>query len=180
MNWFLTAFWIFIAAMLIWEFYDYNRSFDQAQAAAPKQEHYFFYNTNTETQPSPAQGPKSIVNGPDVEQVAYSTKDGVPASGSFTSYITLKNLGTAKAVDVQIMVRPYRGIVLEDFDITMRPDKILDDNDPLSLFGQYVSAPDLAPGESATVTAVFNSRPSITPGNNPKPQILFGTEKANP
>jgi hypothetical protein len=176
MSWLIIVFWIFVATMLIWQFNDYNRSYGQAQAAMPQEDHAFFYNTNTAINPAEASKPKA--DGPDVEQTAFSTEDNVPSPGNFTAHVTLKNIGTAKAVDIQIMVRPYRGIMMGDFDITMHPNTYLDDNDPLSQYGQFVNVPDLAPGESATVDAIFLDHPHLTPGNNPKPQIIFGTEKA--
>jgi hypothetical protein len=178
MNWFITAFWLFVGGMLLWEFHDYNRTVVQTDAAAPKQEHYFFYDTNVDAKPA---GPSQAnVNGPDVEQIGYSTENNVPSTGSFTAHVTLKNLGTAKAVDVQVMVRPYRGIMVQSGEMTDTGNKYLDDNDPLSQYGEWVNVPDLAPGDSATVDTIFTSHANVAPGNNPKPQILFGTEKAKP
>lgn len=176
MNWFITGFWIFIAIMLLWEFHDYNQVAVQTDAAAPKQEHFFFYDTNTDTPPPEAS--KAKVDGADVEQTAFTTEKNVPAAGSFTAHVTVKNLGTAKAVGIQVMVRPYRGIMTVSGEMSDTGNQYLDDNDPLSQFGQWVDVPDLAPGESATVDTIFTSRAGISPGNNPKPQILFGTEKA--
>jgi hypothetical protein len=176
MSWFITVFWVFIATMLIWEFFSYNKNFSQVQAARPQDTHFFFYNTNVDAKPAAASKP--AVAGPDVEQTAFTTENNVPSPGNFTAHITLKNLGTAKAVDVQIMVRPYRGIMVQSGEMSDQGNKYLDDGDPLAQYGQYVSFPDLAPGESATVDAVFLSHPNVDPGNNPKPEIDFGTDKA--
>jgi hypothetical protein len=176
MSWFLTVFWVFIATMLIWEFFSYNKNYSQVQAAQPQDTHFFFYDTNVVAKPAAAGKP--TVDGPDVEQVLYSTEESVPSPGNFTAHVTLKNKGTAKAVDVQIMVRPYRGIMLQSGEVISGQSTYLDESDPLSQYGQFVSFPDLAPGQSASVDVVFPDHPNVTPGNNPKPEIDFGTAKA--
>ena len=93
------------------------------------------------------------------------------------SHITLKNVGSAKAVDIQIRVRPYRGTMTQSGEMSDQGNKYLDENDPLSQYGQFVSVPDLAPGASATIDVVFPDHANVSPGNNPKPEIDFGTEK---
>jgi len=118
----------------------------------------------------------------EVHQVSFWTKGDTPTPGSFTAYFTLKNQGGAKAVGVQIFVRPYRGISLRNTDRRMNsvsPDRLSDD-DPLSQFGQWVGFPDLAPGESSTQSFVFLNRGNVSPGDNPNPQIDFETEKGKP
>ena len=175
MSWFITVFWLFIATMLIWEFFSYNKNYGQTQAALPQDTHFFFYNTNTDAKPAEASTPK--VDGPDVEQTLYSTEDNTPTPGNFTSHITLKNVGSAKAVDIQIRVRPYRGTMTQSGEMSDQGNKYLDENDPLSQYGQFVSVPDLAPGASATIDVVFPDHANVSPGNNPKPEIDFGTEK---
>jgi hypothetical protein len=53
----------------------------------------------------------------------------------------------------------------------------LSDGDPTSQIGQWVTFPDIPPGESRTATAVFLSKQGVNPGANPSPEILFQSEK---
>jgi hypothetical protein len=185
----IIAFWIFIVIMLLWQFYSYNQGLKQKAIDHPQQEHFYFFQTNA-VAPSAAAQPET--NGPDVEQTAYSVEENTPTSVSFTVHVTLKNLGNAKAVGVQVRVRPYRGMRLGDEDVGNSTLRILDENDPLSQFGQWVSFPDLAPGESSTQSVIFLNQGTATPvvpgisatgvpGQAPeklKPEIIFSTEKA--
>ena len=171
----IICFWVFIGGMLLWQFHDFNKSVDEA--AAKQQEHFYFYNTNTSNTPA---APK-VADGPDVQQVSCSVTMNQPGPDSFTCNVTLKNLGNAKAVDVQIMVRPYRGSSRGDVDNPSTTDSgPIPDSDPLAQLGQSVSFPDLAPGESNTQSVVFIRQQGINPGNNLNPQISFQREKPKP
>ncbi len=174
----IIAFWIFIGCMLLWQFYSYNQGLKEAAISHPTQEHFFFYNTNPGGAPAAPAQPKH--NGPDVQQTGFSVENNAPGRGSFTCHVTLKNLGNAKAVGVQLWVRPYRGITRGDVDEGHADMSTLSDTDPIAQIGQWVSFPDLAPGESSTQSVVFLSRGDVTPGTNPNPEIHFQTEKAKP
>jgi hypothetical protein len=185
----IIAFWIFIVIMLLWQFYTYNQGLKQAAIDHPQQEHFYFFQTNAAAPSAPAPAQPS---GPDVEQTAYSVEENTPTSVSFTCHVTLKNVGNAKAVNIQVRVRPYRGMRLGDEDVGNSTLKILDENDPLSQFGQWVGFPDLAPGESSTQSVIFLNQgtaipvvPGVSatgiPGEAPeklKPEIIFSPEKA--
>jgi hypothetical protein len=94
--------------------------------------------------------------------------------------VTLRNKGNAKAVGIQVSVRPYRGISKGDEDVGHTDLSLLSDSDPISQLGQWVTFPDLAPGESSTRNVVFVSRNDVSPGTNPNPEIQFQTEKTKP
>jgi hypothetical protein len=55
--------------------------------------------------------------------------------------------------------------------------KPLPDNDPASQFGQWVTFPDIAPGQSASGSVVFLNKGTMKPGSNPDPEIVFETAK---
>ena len=186
----IIAFWVFIIAMLIWQFYDYNKGLDQAAIEHPQQTHFYFIHTNgPPVAPTPVQ-----INGPDVEQVGYTIENSAPVQGNFTVHVTLKNLGTVKAVGVEIHVRPYRGMRLGDEDGGNSNLRILSDDDPLSQYGDWLSFPDLAPGESSTQSVSFldhEGASPVVPGSSDmgvpgqpmekiKPEIVFSAEKAAP
>jgi hypothetical protein len=183
----IIAFWVFIVCMLIWQFYDYNKGLDQAAIDHPEQTHFYFFHTNAApVAPTPAQ-----VNGADVQQTHYAIENNVPANGNFTIHVTLKNVGNAKALGVQVHVRPYRGMRLGDEDVGNSTLRILPDDDPLSQYGEWVPFPDLAPGESNTQSVIFLSHQGATPvvpGSSDmgipgqpmeviKPEITFATVK---
>jgi hypothetical protein len=170
----IVAFWIFIVCMLLWQFYSYDRGVREAAARTP-QEHFFFYPTKTVAPSAPVQAPR---DGADVEQTGFSVQAKTPNAESFSCVVTLKNVGNAKATGVQVSVRPYRGISLGDEDAGHTTPGILSDSDPVSQIGQWVTFSDLAPGESSTQTVVFLSRGDFMPGTNPKPDIIFQSEKA--
>ena len=173
----IIAFWIFIVCMLLWQFYSYNQGLKEAALEHPKQEHFWFTNSVASAPTAPTQ-PKR--DGADVQQTGFSVEDNAPSRGSFTCHVTLKNKGNAKAVGVQVSVRPYRGITKGDVDVGHTDMSILSDSDPISQFGQWVAFPDLAPGESSTRDVIFVSRNDVVPGTNPNPEIQFQTEKAKP
>jgi hypothetical protein len=185
----IIAFWIFIVIMLLWQFYSYDQGLKQAAIDHPQQDHFFFFNTNTAAASAPVQ---PQINGPDIEQTAYSVEEQTPSSVTFTVHVTLKNLGNAKAVGIQIHVRPFRGMRLGDEDVGNSPLSILPEDDPRSQFGQWVSFPDLAPGESSTQSVIFLNQDNATPvipgvsatgvpgqaQEKLKPEIIFSAEKA--
>jgi len=185
----IIVFWVLIGGMLIWQFYTYNEGLKQAGVEHPTQEHFWFTNSATA---GPAAPTPTRRNEPDVEQTAYSVANNTPSTGSFTCHVTLTNEGNVKAVGVSVRVRPYRGMRLGDEDVGNSPLRILDENDPLSQYGAWVSFPDLAPGESSTQDVTFlrqgNATPVIAgvsdtgvPGQAPeklKPEINFSAEKA--
>jgi len=167
------AFWIFIIIVLLWQFYNYNQGMTQDAVEHPQQQHFFFYHSNDLASPA-APGPAHHT-GAFVHQVGFKVMSDTPGQGSFTCAVTLKNDGDAKAVNVQVHVRPFKGIMLGDEDETeLKP---LPDNDPISQLGQWVTFPDIAPGESATQTAVFLNQRVMKPGSNPNPEVIFETEK---
>ncbi len=185
----IIAFWIFIVIMLGWQFYSYDAGLTQAAKDNSTQGNNVFlhYTGPPAATPSAAQP-----EGPDVRQIKYTVENNVPENGSFTVHVTLKNVGTAKAVGVQIHVRPYRGMRLGDEDVGNSTLSILPDDDPLSQYGSWVSFPDLAPGEASTQSVVFLSHDGATPvvlgvsdtGVPGKalekltPEIIFSKEKA--
>ena len=173
----IIAFWIFIGCMLLWQFYSYNKGLDQAAIAHPQQKQYWFTNS---VATAPAASTQPTRDGADVQQAGFSVEDNAPSTGSFTCHVTLKNRGNAKAVGIQVSVRPYRGISRGDEDAGHTDMSVLSDSDPISQFGQWVTFPDLAPGESSTQSVVFLGRTDVRPGTNPKPEIHFQTEKAKP
>jgi len=174
----IIAFWIFIGCMLLWQFYSYDQGVKEASIAHPQQTQFIFLPSNA-APVSPTQGHHE---GPNVQQTAYSVEENTPSTGSMTCHVTLKNLGNAKAVGVQVMVRPYRGTRTDDEDVGRNTVTItlLDDNDPSARLTAWLSFPDLAPGESSTQSAIFFSRSGLKPGPNLNPEILFQTEKAKP
>jgi hypothetical protein len=165
----IIAFWVFIIAMLIWQFYSYNQGLSEAAQAHPQQEHYFFMHTNAPAAAMPVSQNASL------RQTAFTYQKDTP-SGNFTCSVTVKNIGLSKATDVQVRVRPFRGSLDGDED-NDQGAKPFDENSQISQIGQWVSFPDIAPGESATEEAIFLTKIGIIPGKNPDPQITFLSEK---
>lgn len=170
------AFWIFIIVMLIWQFYSYNQQLSTPDPQHPTQEHFFFY------QPSHAAAAATPVthDGPYVVQTGFRVQDSTPTDTSFTCHVTLKNTGKAKATGVQVCVRPYRGAL--DYDPDSGESKgarpgLQDDSSSRASVSQWVSFPDLAPGESSTQSAVFMKDGASIYGINPQPEITFQPEK---
>jgi hypothetical protein len=55
-----------------------------------------------------------------------------------------------------------------------------DDDDPISQLGEWVTIPDLAPGQSDSESAVFLDQPNKRPNDdNPQLEIHFEPVKAN-
>ncbi len=172
----IIAFWIFIVLVLAWQFYSYNQGMTQEATEHPQQEHFFFFHSNAIT--SANAPPKPEHDKADVRQVAFTVQQNVPTRGNFTCSVTLKNTGDVKAMNVEVNVRPYRGITLGDEDVGHSSTEPLSDSDPLAQIGQWVTFPDIPPGESRTATAVFFGRQGVHPGGNPSPDISFQSEKA--
>jgi hypothetical protein len=173
----IVAFWVVICGMLIYQIYTYNQGISQAaQNHAPQQ--FFFLPPSSKKDAPPA--PPVVHNGPFVEQTAYSVHENTPSTGSFTCNVTLKNTGKAKAVNVQVAVRPYRGTRTDDEDRGPNVPGVtfLDDNDYRAQVCTWVPFPDLAPGESSTQSVVFLMRSDVRPGPNPNPEIIFEPDKA--
>ena len=163
--------------MLLWQFYTYDQGLTQEAIEHPTQQHFWFTNgaPSVAVAPSPTHR-----DGADVQQTSFMVQDDKPSAGSFTCQVTLKNVGNAKAVGIQVNVRPYRGITRGDEDVGHTDITPLSDNDPISQIGTWVTFPDLAPGETATQDAIFTSRNDVRPGTNSNPDIEFQTEKAKP
>jgi len=174
----IISFWVFIGCMLLWQFYQYDQGLTQDAIEHPKQEHFWFTNSVANAS-APAGSSQAATSGPNVQQTGFEVENNKPGTGSFTCNVTLKNVGNAKAVGVQVNVRPYRGITLGDVDVGHANMATLSDNDPVSQFGSWVNFPDLAPGESSTQAVVFTMRTDYQPGTNPNPDILFQPEKAH-
>ena len=173
----IIAFWIFIAIILAWQFYSYNQGMTQEAVEHPQPEHYFFFHSNaieTAVAPAPERNKASL------RQVSFTVQQNEPARGSFTCSVPLKNVGDAKAVNVEIHVRPYKGITLGDEDMGHSSTQPLSDSDPTSQIGQWLSFPDIPPGETRTATAIFPVKQGVHPGANPAPEISFQSEKAKP
>jgi hypothetical protein len=172
------AFWIFVVIMLLWQFYDYNKKISTPDPAHPTQDHYFFYMPKPGGAQAAAGGPAEH-DGPFVEQTGFTIEDNTPTSVSFTCHVTLKNTGKAKATGVQVEVRPYRGTLISDGDDggARNSTATLPDTDPLAQISQWVTFPDLDPGESSTQSAVFMKQGSHEYGSNPKAEVVFEPEK---
>ena len=188
MRWLITLFWFFIGGMLIWQFSDYNKNLDQEAAVHPQPGPVFFYPPNSPPPGGSSSAPGSPgqpgvpVDGPIVQQTRYWVEDQTPGPGNFTAHFIVKNVGNAKAVNVQIRIRPYSGIKTSEEDNGHgNPAQVLNDADPLAQFGQWVGVPDLEPGEeSAPQSVVFSKQPNVALGTNPNAEITFAREKVTP
>jgi hypothetical protein len=174
----IISFWIFIGCMLLWQFYQYDQGLTQEAIEHPKQEHFWFTNSvaNAAAPVAPSQ---QHIDGPNVQQVGFEVQKNTPNSASFTCLVTLKNVGNAKAVGVQVNVRPFRGITMGDVDAGHAKTAQIKDSDPLAQMGTWVTFPDLGPGEASTQSAVFTIQSAYDPGTNPNPEILFQPEKGH-
>ncbi len=176
MSWkkrFFYSFWAFIVIMLGWQAYQYNAKISKADPLHPTQEHFFFIHTNAHL----VVIPPVAKDGPDVQQTRFTIEDNTPGASSFTCHVTLKNVGKAKAVNVQVNVRPYRGAPTGDVDVGRSSAAPVNDSDPIAQFGQWVSFPDLDPGQSDTETAVFTKQTGANFGRNTPADIIFEAEK---
>jgi hypothetical protein len=174
---FVVCFWVFICGMLLWQFFNYNQGLDKQTVESHATGQYFYYDTNTNSAPA-----KAKVDGPEVKQVSCDIEDGAPTPPYFTCHVTLKNYGSAKAVHVVIWVRPYKGVSVGDGETLLpgQPDAYVNDDDPVAQIGEWVSFPDLGPGETNAQTVSFLKRNDFQPGNNPKPEIHYSAEDAKP
>jgi len=174
MSWtrrFIWAFWIFVIVMLCWQLYTCNDKLAQ-DAAKPKQQHFFFYQATKEKVAA------SEHAGPYVEQTGFNVEDNTPVSGAFTCHVTLTNKGKAKAINVQVSVKPFKGAAAFSDQNGPNSDATLSDQDPNSQISQWVSFPDLDAGQSSTQSVVFTKPNSaLNYGNNPKPEIVYQPEK---
>jgi hypothetical protein len=171
----MVAFWVFVGGMLAWQAYDHEAKMEKEAYAKPE---HFFFNSPRD---AAAQAADPNLHAADVRQTGYSVTNN-PVSKNFVCHVVLTNKGNVKAVGIQVFIRPFRGALV---DGARNGDgglpQPLSDNDPLAQQGQSIEAPDLAPGESCTVSATFfMSRSDVQPSSNPGPQITFQTEKANP
>ena len=174
MSWtrrFIWAFWIFVAVMLLWQFYTYNAKIS-APPAHPTQDHFFFY------QPAPGAAAAPVEHdGPFVEQSSFTVEDHTPSDSSFTCHVTLKNSGKAKAIDVSVCVRPFRGAIMVTDD-NGNGNRPISDDSPRAQINQWVSFPDLDPGQSVTESVMFMKDSGATAfGENPRPEIVYQPEK---
>jgi hypothetical protein len=178
----ITAFWIFVIGMLIWEFNSYNQHATEEAIAHPAQTHFFYYNTNVAPLTPP---PPRIPDGPYVKQITTSVERNQPSQGNFIYLVTLKNVGNAKAVGVQVLVRPFAGADTSNEDggdssAVHHPGGAATaptNYNPMADYGAWITFPDLAPGQSDTESTVFLEHAGSDPGGNPAPQILFKSEK---
>jgi hypothetical protein len=173
----IIAFWVFIGFMLIWQLYSYNQGMNQQAIDHPTQTQFIFLHTNA----APVSPRVVRSDEADVEQTSFVVQPETPSAGSFTCLVTLKNVGLSKATDIQVCVRPFRGASNFDEDVGHQTSTgPLSDDDPISRFNDWLSFPDLAPGQSDTRSINFTNRTDYNPGVNPKPQIIFKTEKTPP
>jgi len=169
------AFWIFIALMLVWQFYTFNAKIS-APPEHPKPDHYFFYQATKASEAAAAQASHDSAY---VEQTSFSVENNVPNSSAFTCHVTLKNIGKTKAINVEVCVRPFRGALDHDPDSGGNQNtKPVDENSPLGQINQWVGFPDLDPGETSTQSVMFmKAGNSAFFGNNPKAEIVYQPEK---
>jgi hypothetical protein len=175
MRWLYVLFWLFIATMLAWQAIDYNSKQNQAAIAHPQQQQFFFYNTNN----GPVIPPPPVIDGPNVVQASFDVRRNDPSFNMFTCYVTVKNIGNAKATNIALFVRPYRGAVIGDEDNNHTTFHVLAENDPISQVGQWINFPDLNPGQTSGPQHVtFTVAYACQIGINPDPKITF--DKATP
>jgi hypothetical protein len=161
--------------MLLWQFYLYNHKLSTPDPAHPQQEHFFFYQPKLNA--GVAAAAPVVTDGPNVVQTGFTVQDNTPTSQNFTCKVTLKNVGKAKAVGVQVHVRPYRGQPVGDVDMGRTVLTPVSDDSAIAQFGQWLEFPDLTPGESSTQTVVFVKQVGGNYGTNPSPEIFFEVEK---
>jgi hypothetical protein len=175
-RWLIVVFWLFIAGMLYREFHQSEVDRKVRIAEHPQQEHFFFTPLPGHATPPPA----SVSPAGGVQQTSFQVQPNTPGPGNFTCLVTVKNVGSVKAENVQVHVLPYKGGYTGDSDIPDRTFGPITDTSSLGQYGDWVAFPDLAPGESETRSAVFIDHPNANPGTNPKPEIIFETPKAQP
>jgi hypothetical protein len=172
----LTAFWVLIVVLLGWQFYQYNQELSRPAAdGSDSRKHYFFLQTNGGANPAAPAAPAEAAI---IKQRTFDVQKDEPNPSMFTCVVTVKNVGNAKATGIQVEVRPYKDASTGDEDVgglgSIAP---MAPTDPRQQISQWVTFPDLAPGESATEKAVFVAQQNCNPGKNPDPQITFQSEK---
>jgi len=173
LRWVIVFFWLFVAVMLLKTFLDSEAKRKEEIVLHPEQKQFFFT-------PPPGQAAPVVPSAnADVQQTAFAVQEETPP-GNFTCTVTVQNVGSKKAENVQVRVRPYRGSSTGSTELGHGRFHLLDENDPLSQMGSWVSFPDLAPGASATQSVVFLNQFNVNPGKNPKPEITFETAKTSP
>ena len=173
-RWLIVVFWVVVTALLLHECMQEDAIRVQQGNAEKKRQYFFVPPINA---PKPASTPAPPVIGADVRQVSFTTKLNTPGTGSFTCYMTVRNVGLSPATSIRAYMRPYRGAGYGDLDIGTKKFHILKDTEPLSQYGAWVTFPDLKPGESNTQSAVFYDHPNVKAGYNPNPEINFETAK---
>jgi hypothetical protein len=166
---------VVLGGILIKQFYDYNQNLAAAPVAAPQ---HFFYNMANAPETAPAVVAPSL-HAADVRQENYAAVVNADTS-SCTATIVLKNYGNARATGIECEVRPYRGAIVGQDELGRQIMHPLSDSNALAQIAQWVTFPDLDPGEESTQTLTFFSQPGFRPGANPDPQIIFQTAKSNP
>jgi hypothetical protein len=172
-QWAITVFWVVIGFMLCWQMYSCNAKIEKRAEEHPGPTQFFAYQSNA----SSAVQPKPVYHGAAVQQIAFIVEPNTPANGQFTCEVTIKNVGTAKATNIQMNVRPYRGIMNADEDVSRTDVKPIDDSNRLAQISEWLTFPDLAPGEKSTQTVSFVDQAGVKPGKNPDPEIQFEAEK---
>lgn len=170
----IICFWIFVFVMGLWEFHNYNRGLDaEAEAKGPPQ-HYLFLPPSTK--PTPVS--MKHEDGADIVQTRFWVEYDKPTPGSFLCHVMIKNVGNARATGIQVKVRPFRGVSNYNEDGGTQHPITLDDSDPTSMISDFLSFPDLDPGQSETGDVSFLDVPIFKPGKNPSPTIYFQTVKS--
>jgi hypothetical protein len=174
----LYAFCALLVIILGWQFYQYSESLSQLPpGAVDPHKRYVFIHTNG----SPIPAAPAPADGAFLKQVSYEVQNGVPNSAMMTCVVRIKNTGNATATGIQVEVRPYKDSVKGDENVGgMGSDEPIAPTDPRALMSQWITFPDLAPGQSATENAVFVAQDGYNPGKNPNPQIIFQTAKPKP
>jgi hypothetical protein len=165
-RWLIAAFWV--AMFLVGAFYLVQSLLAPPPPPVPEK-HWF-------PPPLPGSVPPAASPNADVRLAAYVMKK-VPNSSTFNVDVTVKNVGLKKATDIQVKIQPYNGTM--DTSTTQHgPDEIPDlpKGDPMATVFQWVTFPDLPPGQSSTQTLTFSMRDDAEPAESlPNPQVQFQT-----
>ena len=165
-RWLIVAFWAVM--FLIGAFYVVESVMKPPPPPVPEK-HWF-------PPPLPGSVPSAASANADVRLAAYVLKP-VPNSSTFTVDVTVKNVGQKKATGVQVKVQPYVG-TMDTNKAEPGPDEIPDQpgGDPMATVVQWVTFPDLPPGQTSTQTLTFSMRGDATPAQSqPHAQVQFQT-----
>jgi len=163
-RWGIVAFWVFIVLALIWQFHSYNNKLETDAEAHPAPQHYWGPLAATYAPPPPAKVAK-------VQEKAYwVTSD--PTGQMFTVHLTLINVGGSKATGVTANVNPYNGALNYDPDSGGHQST---SGRVTGGIGQWISFPDIDPGQSDTETADFVGTYNPSTMTDPTPKIVFVT-----